>query len=447
MINLRNITLFFICILLAGPFPGNLHAQITQTVSISSSPNPVGSGARALGMGGAFIGVADDATAASWNPGGLIQLEAPEISVVVAYNHRTEDTTYMAFPEASGPQRISTTEINYISLSYPFRLFAKNMIFCLNYQHLYDFNKTVAYGYTYTASTGPALTLNNLIDYEQEGAFRAVSPAFAVQVTPKLSVGFTLNFWEDLFEDNGWESNYHSSGTGTFAGFPFTSSVDIREKYQMEGFNYHIGFLWNINNTFTLGGVFKSPLSAGLQHDYHFASSVTFPTAPASNSANQVNLTEDETLEMPMSYGMGLAVRLSDAFTIDVDIYRTEWGDYALRRADGTESNPITGKPQSQSDIGATTQVRIGGEYLVIGEKMVIPLRAGVFYDPEPSEKNPDDFMGISLGTGIAYKGMVYDVAYQYRFGRDVRTTTVGDAASSQDVDQHTVYVSFIYHF
>lgn len=31
----------------------------------ASSPNPVGSGARAMGMGGAFIAVADDATAAS----------------------------------------------------------------------------------------------------------------------------------------------------------------------------------------------------------------------------------------------------------------------------------------------------------------------------------------------------------------------------------------------
>ena len=36
----------------------------------NASPNIIGSGARALGMGGAFIAVADDATAASWNPGG-----------------------------------------------------------------------------------------------------------------------------------------------------------------------------------------------------------------------------------------------------------------------------------------------------------------------------------------------------------------------------------------
>ena len=47
-------------------------AQINQQTRINSSPNPIGSGARAQGMGGAFIAIADDATAASWNPGGLI---------------------------------------------------------------------------------------------------------------------------------------------------------------------------------------------------------------------------------------------------------------------------------------------------------------------------------------------------------------------------------------
>ncbi|PYQ44967.1 MAG: hypothetical protein DMF77_05820, partial [Acidobacteria bacterium] len=41
-----------------------------------------GSGARALGMGGAFLARADDATAASWNPAGLSYLRLPEISFV-----------------------------------------------------------------------------------------------------------------------------------------------------------------------------------------------------------------------------------------------------------------------------------------------------------------------------------------------------------------------------
>jgi hypothetical protein len=49
----------------------------------------LGSGARAFGMGGAFLARADDATAASWNPAGLSYLRAPELSLVVVYNSFT----------------------------------------------------------------------------------------------------------------------------------------------------------------------------------------------------------------------------------------------------------------------------------------------------------------------------------------------------------------------
>jgi len=112
--------------------------KVDQIIKISSSPNPVGSGARALGMGGAFIGLADDATAASWNPGGPIQLETPEVSIAGAYNSRTEDTTHNDSPGASGPQDVDIYELNYLSAAFPFTAIHKNMIVSLNFQHLYD---------------------------------------------------------------------------------------------------------------------------------------------------------------------------------------------------------------------------------------------------------------------------------------------------------------------
>src|SRR5574340_274737 len=46
----------------------------------------LGSGARAYGMGGAFLARADDATAASWNPAGLSYLRLPEVTVVGVVN-------------------------------------------------------------------------------------------------------------------------------------------------------------------------------------------------------------------------------------------------------------------------------------------------------------------------------------------------------------------------
>jgi hypothetical protein len=44
----------------------------------------VGAGARALGMGSAFVGLADDGTAAYWNPAGLATLPDPQINAMHA---------------------------------------------------------------------------------------------------------------------------------------------------------------------------------------------------------------------------------------------------------------------------------------------------------------------------------------------------------------------------
>jgi long-subunit fatty acid transport protein len=426
-------------------FPSlSVWAQIAQSVGIASSPNPVGSGARALGMGGAFIGVADDATAASWNPAGLIQLETPEISIVGAYNHRTEDSTYTAFPEASGPQQVSTCELNYLSAAYPFSLFDRNMIVSLNYQHLYDFNKKVRFS---NSIEGPTDRMDNHFKFEQEGALRAISPAFAVQILPELSLGVTLNFWEDALYDNEWKLKRHQTGSGSIGGIDFSYREELVETYRMSGFNFNLGVLWNINSTFSMGAVFKAPFRADLDHDYHSSYSWIFPSSPEMNQDQEIDFTESETLDMPMSYGIGLAVRLSDTLTLAFDIYRTEWGDYVMHTEDGGDLSPITGKPENESDIDATTQVRLGGEYLIIGERTVIPVRAGLFYDPEPAHGSPDDFWGVSVGTGIAYKSIVYDLAYQYRFGNDVRSAIVGEEDATQDVEQHTLYMSLIYHF
>ncbi len=78
-------------------------------VEIPSSFNPVGSGARAIGMGGAFIAVADDATAASWNPGGLTQLRLPEFSVVGSFYHRGEDIEFGPILKPTAPTAYQTT--------------------------------------------------------------------------------------------------------------------------------------------------------------------------------------------------------------------------------------------------------------------------------------------------------------------------------------------------
>lgn len=413
---------------------------LTQ-IELPGSPNPVGSGARALGMGGAFISVADDATAASWNPGGLIQLEKPEISMVGGYMDRTEDNTFGGHPEASGSQPVDHASLNYLSGAYPFQAWGRNMVVSLNYQHLYDFQRD----WTFSFQPDPLMYPEpQFFDYLQEGALYALGLAWCAEITPDFSAGVTVNSWGDFLYENKWKQHYTVRESLDLEGISLSTLTHLNEEYAFSGWNANLGFLWRLGGGWTLGGVVKTPFTADIDRTTRFDSIVSSPEGDQSNSFTE---TADESLRIAMSYGMGISRRFSDRLTLSADIYRTEWDDYKYEDAEGRKTSPVTGKPYGQSDIDPAVWYRLGAEYLIIGEKTVVPLRCGVFYDPVPSEGSPDDFFGISLGTGLAFRRLAVDVAYQYRFGKDAGETMFEDIDFSQDVDEHTVYASMIYYF
>jgi long-subunit fatty acid transport protein len=136
-----------------------------------------------------------------------------------------------------------------------------------------------------------------------------------------------------------------------------------------------------------------------------------------------------------------------------MDIYRTEWSDFAITdRTTGSKTNPVSNKPVSDGKSRDTTQVRLGAEYLFIGNKTVVPVRAGLFYDPEPGISRINDFFGFSVGSGIAIDSWAFDVSYQYRYGNRVSSDIIMPTEADQrginmDTTQHTVMTSLIYHF
>jgi long-subunit fatty acid transport protein len=429
------------------------YAQILTDIKINSSPNPVGSGARATGMGGAFIAVADDATAASWNPGGLIQLETPEFSVVGACDISRDDYDSDLHPEASGMNEITRCDLNYFRFAFPFKVASINMIFSLNYQKLYDLHKDMDFR---IVSTGrlpgfPRYIIRDKVRFRQRGSLKALSPAYAVQITPRFSVGAAFNIWTDrLFWNNDWTSKTDESFYGIgVTGNTYRNKRMRRESFSgFKGFNMNFGFLWEINPTITIGAVCKTPFNARMKYRYHETQKVTQP-ALGSILTSSIKFSEHRELKMPLSYGFGIAVRPSDVVTLAFDVYRTHWSRFFMEDENNRSTSPIDGAAKEDSHVHDTTQLRLGGEYLLMLEKTIIPLRAGVFYDPQPSQKHPDDFIGFSLGSGVMIgKHMLIDWAYQVRYGHNVSGGSLGGIADAKaDVIQHRMILSMIYHF
>ncbi len=464
---MRYLILLCAWIVLQTPSQAPAQQGSPNYVTISSSPIPVGAGARAAGTGNAFIAVADDATAASWNPAGLCQLERPEVSAVGSVFVRRDDFQDLAQSFATGSLSLypgaQTTEslnVNFLSVAYPFEILRRNLILSLNYQKQFDLNRNFEFQGT-RISVPPhspeGFYVRSDLNFSvvQEGSLYSLSPALAVQITPVFSLGATLNVWgSPFFRNTAWDSeqtlvttSQRSDGDSSMSS---TTVTHVRSDFQdFMGVNATFGLLWNITGQLSFGAVVELPFRANVDVDI------------------EVEVFEDETqlsnqsysrkvkMEFPISYGLGLAWQPRDPLTLSLDYMRVEWGNFIYWDAEtGDKYSVVTGEKidnDGDADVDATDAVRFGVEYVVDFPAIIWPLRVGVFYEPEPAKGAPNTFIGFSLGTGIVFKRITIDLAYVCKFGRGVYPyTTVGPRSfkeASEDVQQHTALFSSVIHF
>ena len=69
----------FVLLLLLGPLFGQFVANVSKVSTTSATFLEIEAGSRAVGMGGAVVAVADDATALYWNVAGISRLKQNEM--------------------------------------------------------------------------------------------------------------------------------------------------------------------------------------------------------------------------------------------------------------------------------------------------------------------------------------------------------------------------------
>jgi long-subunit fatty acid transport protein len=440
------------------------------------SPIPVGSGARAAGMANAFVAVADDATAASWNPAGLVQLELPEFSVVGAYSGIQERFSNQEpnpdFPSGfASTQRDSNLRLNFMSAVYPAYVQNHNLAFSLSYQERLQFDRNFSADFN-TFNRPLNATRYFHADLDQNGSFSVITPSIAISLTPRFSLGVSFNLWRSsVFSQNDFETHQSSEARIYQDGVLVnTHSTSMTERYDdFSGENLVLGLLWSPTPRWNLAVRYDTPFTGRM--DYIRESSQS-GTDVDGGTLTDPPVRERRSIRLPPTFALGTAVRVNDPLTLSADASWTDWDNSYVELGDGARLSLVDGvelKTARSTEFDTTLSVRLGAEYVLIPKqprdtlKYLWTVRGGLFYEEEPASGRPtsglglfqpgdgraDSFYGVALGLGLlAHQRVNLDFAYQLRYGNNVNSDYVlGVPGFSEDVIQHRFLLSAVVYF
>ena len=367
----------------------------------------LGSGARAFGMGGAFLARADDATAASWNPAGLSYLRNPEISIVGARN------SFDRGPEGGeANDTFDGRTPDFAAIAYPLEFGSVSGAAQISYQRVFSFR-----GERTVDKEGFTLSTKGT------GGFDVIALGTGLQVSRSLRAGITLNRWM-----NGYQQSRARTGLRRQR-----QELD----YDLSGWNVNLGLLWTPQESVNLGLVAKTPFTGSLtlrrdRTDF-FPGETPQDLITTTNGAES----DDLSLEFPAAVGVGASWRPQSTLTFSVDYTRTLWSEGRIHNFFTVPPKPpdspipapapdpivFTELPYPtllDPDQVDTYQLRMGAEYVIIASHLKVPLRAGYFLDRQyfrAGDGKAPVFDGFTVGAGILAGPFLFDVAYVHESG------------------------------
>jgi hypothetical protein len=363
-------------------------------------------------MGNAFIAIADDGTAASWNPAGLSQLRKPEFSLVHATNLREQAMEgYRTLDRLSAFTTLKTTNaasnIEFASAALPFTLKSRPVTVQVGWRRLYQFSSRLR-GDTrrVPVATGgrPASTIR--FDNVGDGSVNIWSLAGAARLTSRLSLGWSTDYYYGTWEDRANVSE--DPGVEGATDFLTRHSANSIGDAALS-----LGLLLAYPSV-KVGVVYHKALRTGFTVRQAFRSSF-FESIDTSFTPDQ-----GYRLRFPRSVGLGVAWLPRPLLRFAVDITYDEWTKFLLEAPDG----PFSGFDELPPGLSATRNtitLNAGLERLFPVQGYYVPMRLGFSREPQggrdPILRRDASQTILAAGTGINSNSIKFDVAIEYRWG------------------------------
>jgi len=408
-----------------GLVPGLPMAQEAPPALEFSFSNP---GARSMALGGAFVALADDATAAFANPAGLVQLVRPEISVELRMRQYstpyTEGGRAVGAPTGWGIDTVdgvrtgysnqNTSGLSYLSFVYP----GAKWSLALSRHQLPEFRiETEIHGLLGDVPEGGTRRYEDqwtVTDLDIVGT--GLSGAY--QVSDRFSLGFGVSYFAGRVENQGatysvdrfpetfWDRN---------SFLPDRQWVNSSFVVDDNAVGFNVGVLWSFAESWRLGGVYRQ----GPRFDYELVNRA----GPLNDQpeGSVVGAVTDRSIAFPDVWGLGVAYRSPDgSVTVGFEWDRVEY-TVILETLDSEEVDTEFVR------LDDADELHLGFEYVFLKTSPLIAVRAGVWRDPDhrfryvgddpfPSAlyQPAEDLLHISIGAGIALSRIQIDIGADF---------------------------------
>lgn len=419
---------------------------------------------RSAGMGNAFIGLADDASALYWNPAGLGQLRMKEFSLGLTNVSMNNDAT-MFNVTTTGDN--STTVLNNINFALPFPVVRGSLVLAAGFNRLADFNAGTSidvynpqssiqaslydpdfeeFDFAWQLGLEDSLVLDYLdrgepgwlaipvanrvqqtIDVQEEGGLNQWSFGGSMEIARGAMVGVGLNVlsgsyrYERSFIERDINAVWQDIIVGTPVGNDvFTERTDFQElelseefRQDVSGWNMKFGFLYNYRDKARVGVAIQTATLITINEDFYKAGNSQFADASMGYDLALENHNYD--IITPAIYSFGASYSPVEFATVSADIELVDYSNIefdASNELDGIDLNDYNRSIRSL--FRNTNNFRFGAEFHVPNTGLSLRGGFGLRSSPYEEDKSNEDIeinayvsdvTTISAGIGYRFRG------------------------------------------
>ncbi len=376
-------------------------------------------GARAVGIGGAFVAQASDPSAIYFNPAGLAFQQGVNIyagGTFIIPTHTYHNPT-------SGQETSTDDQLFFTPSAYGTYAVNSDLVVGLGVFTPYGLGTRWPSGWD-----GKYEALNSQL------ATFYINPTIAYKISSKLSIGIGVSY---VYGTLDMSRNFAKPMPAY--GLTITGLVSMSGTADAWGFN--AGVLYKPTEKLSLGASVRTLSRLNFSGDATY-SDIT----PAAAAAFISNGNGSVSIPLPANIYLGAAYELTNALTVEADLQFVGWSVY-----DALSMSLPTGPVVSEQNWDNTCIGRIGAEYKL---NSAWTMRGGLAYDMTPQPKStmmpmmPDaDRFDISVGGGYKFNEHLYvDAAYMLGLCVD-RTSTLSDLPGEYNSTFSAISINLGYSF